>query len=79
MIEWAGFSGISATVASGEAARPGDADFPYTGAEPLTPAAGPLTGNNPVDVVSRAGTGHLAPDGYLEWWQQCMTLFMRHI
>lgn len=39
---------------------------------------GPLTDNAPIDVVSWPGTGELSPSG-MEIWQQCLTLFMRHI
>ena len=40
---------------------------------------GTMTNNAPIDVISwNAGPGMAVVDG-VEWWQQCMTLFMRHI
>ena len=40
---------------------------------------GPMTKNEPIDVIHwAAGPGKIHPSG-LEWWQQCLTLFMRHI
>lgn len=47
---------------------------------PNTDMYGPITADNiPIDVVSwPAGTGVVGPNG-LDIWQQCLTLFMRHI
>jgi len=40
---------------------------------------GPLTNNAPIDVISWiAGPGEIKITG-MEIWQQCMTLFMRHV
>lgn len=48
-------------------------------ADPVATALhGAMTNNAPIDVYSWAVTGHAGETG-LEWWQQCMTLFMRHI
>lgn len=47
-------------------------------APPILPL-GTMTNNAPIDVISwNAGPGAPVVDG-MEWWQQCMTLFMRHI
>jgi hypothetical protein len=40
---------------------------------------GPMTNNMPIDTVHwYAGPGHV-PETGMEIWEQCMTLFMRHI
>lgn len=39
---------------------------------------GMMTDNTPIDFISWSVVGHVSESG-LEWWQQCMTLFMRHI
>lgn len=77
-IPWAEYSGLSSTVVAGVAPQPNDSDYPYMVA-PEGCVHGPMTDNGPIDVVSWEGSGVMAPDGYLEWWQQCLTLFMRHI
>ena len=39
---------------------------------------GPMTDNATIDFHHWNMAGHIGESG-LEWWQQCMTLFMRHI
>lgn len=52
----------------------------FTAVAPLdTAIGGPLTHNEPIDVISwTAGPGEIKVTG-LEIWQQCLTLFMRHV
>lgn len=63
---------------AGVAPRPGGDDYPYL-ADPVDWLKGSLTDTGPIDVVHWAGVGRYPSDGYLAWWEQCMTLFMRHI
>lgn len=39
---------------------------------------GSMTDNAPIDFHSWSVIGNIGETG-MEWWQQCMTLFMRHI
>ena len=51
----------------------------FLNAAPATCLQSPdLINNAPIDVVSWSITGYTGESG-LEWWQQCMTLFLRHI
>lgn len=51
----------------------------FSKADMPTLPLGTMTDNAPIDVISwNAGQGLVVVDG-MEWWQQCMTLFMRHI
>ena len=77
-LAWRGFDGISATVSNGIAPKPGDSDFPFLAA-PITNEHGPLTDNTPIDVVHWTGTGYVHPEGLLSWWNDCLSLLMRHI
>lgn len=49
---------------------------------PVIPASpvldGSMTNNAPIDFHHWTMAGYVGESG-LEWWQQCMTLFMRHI
>lgn len=38
---------------------------------------GPVTDNAPIDVIQWTTVGHKGESG-MEWWQQCVTLLMRH-
>ena len=51
----------------------------YPNAQPASCLQSPLlTDNAPIDVISWNLTGYTGESG-LEWWQQCMSLFLRHI
>jgi len=45
---------------------------------PIDDFYGGMTFNEPVDFIHWPIDGRLGETG-LEWWQQCMSLFMRHI
>lgn len=77
-IPWIGFIGLSATVTAAVAPQPESVDYPYAVA-PLNCLSGTLTDNSPIDVISWTGVGKCASEGHLAWWEQCMTLFMRHV
>ncbi len=54
-------------------------DWFYKAAPASYSLFGPMTDNMPISVTHwYAGPGHV-PETGLEIWEQCMTLFMRHI
>jgi hypothetical protein len=54
-------------------------DTPYLAAPANFNLYGPMTDHAPIDMISwAAGPGVIGPTG-MEIWEQCMTLFMRHI
>jgi len=60
-------------------ATPWRASVPYTCLAADHDVVGTITHNEPIDVVSwYAGPGEIKITG-MEIWEQCMTLFMRHI
>lgn len=77
-IAWIGLADISATVAAGIAPQPEADDYPYM-ASPAGWFKGSMTDTSPIDFVHWSGAGTIVLDGNLSWWEQCMTLFMRHI
>lgn len=77
-VPWAIFADMPTTVAAAVAPQPESADYPYAVAPPGY-LSGTLTDNSPIDVISWTGAGKFASEGHLSWWEQCMTLFMRHV
>lgn len=54
-------------------------DIPYVVASADHDIVGPITDSSPpISVVSWEAAGAIKETG-MEWWRQCMTLFMRHI
>jgi len=45
---------------------------------PEAAISGTMTYNEPIDFIHWTMDGHIGETG-MEWWQQCMTLLMRHI
>lgn len=71
------FDGISASIVSGWAVPWRQDHYVVIVADPFL--VGPLAEVVPIDVVSwNAGPGAVKESG-MEIWQQCLTLFMRHI
>jgi len=60
-------------------ATPWRTNIPYAVVAANHNMVGTITHNEPIDVISwNAGNGRVSPTG-LEIWEQCMTLFMRHV
>lgn len=74
---WVDFASLSASF-NKQAGVSAWMDALFYKGDPEVDLTGALTDNLPIDVVSWQNTGRLDHTG-LEWWQQCMTLFMRHI
>lgn len=77
-LQWKDYTGKSASVCTRTSQVDWRSNLFSKAAPPVMPL-GTMTDNAPIDVVSWGGNvGHIGPTG-LEWWQQCMTLFMRHV
>ncbi|WP_310601433.1 hypothetical protein [Desulfobulbus sp.] len=53
-------------------------DIPYLLTELRSCITGDLANNTPIDVVHWNAAGVTKWSG-MEWWEGCMTLFMRHV
>jgi hypothetical protein len=71
------FEAISTSISAGWTV-PWRQDLPWMAGLAALILYGPLTDNAPIDVIHWSAEGDMGESG-LEIWQQCLTLFMRHI